>query len=100
MSELEEGELVMAASGRAKTILDADYKKADIPKFVEELTHLSNSEKNKLLFLLREFESLFDGTLGSFDTNPLSLSLKKDAKAYHAKAYTVPQVYEIAFKKK
>jgi len=30
-----------------------------------------------------EFEDLFDGTLGDWNTEPISFELKRDAKPYH-----------------
>ena len=44
-----------------------------------------------LLELLTEFEELFDGTLGDWNTEPMSLELKEGTKPYHGKAYPVPQ---------
>ena len=40
--------------------------------------------------LLSKFEHLFDGTLGTWKTNPIELELKNDnEKPYHAKPYPV-----------
>ena len=44
-------------------ILDAKYKKADLPAIIREnCSHLKPSEREKLLSALLKFESLFDGT--------------------------------------
>ncbi len=49
--------------------------------------------------LLEKFEPLFDGTLGTWDTEPIDLELKDpDAKLYHAKPYPVPQSQEAKLK--
>ena len=99
LRQQEEGEVVMAAVERTAKILDAKYEKADVSTYVDEQQHLNNSEKTKLKKLLLDFESLFDGTLGVFNTNPVSLKLKDDAKPRHASTYTVPHVLENTFKK-
>ena len=40
--------------------------------------------------LLTEFEELFDGTLGNWNTEPVSFELKEGAKPYHGRAFPVP----------
>ena len=53
-------------------ILDASYEKADLPELIKtNCTNLSPSEQAKLLEVLKEFEDLFDGTLGVWDTEPV-----------------------------
>jgi len=48
-----------------------------------------------LFTLLNKFEYLFDGTLGSWKTDPIELELKEaDTKPYHAKPYPVPHSQE------
>ena len=54
--------------------------------------HLSLHDKNKLLELLKEFEELFDGTLGDWRTEPVSFELKEGAKPYHGRPYPVPKI--------
>ena len=83
-----------AETKRAVEILDAKYEKADLPKIVaDNCSHLSNSQQKKLLRLLEEYEILFDGTLGDWKTDPISLPLKPGATPYHGRAYPVPHVY-------
>ena len=56
---------------------------------------LSEEEQQQLLQLLQKFEHLFDGTLGSWDTEPIDLELKNpDEKPYHAKPFPVPYSQE------
>jgi hypothetical protein len=46
-------------------ILDAKYEKSDIPAIVREhCSHLSATDREKLLSMLLKFEPLFDGTIG------------------------------------
>eukprot|EP00804_Cyclotella_cryptica_P008077 CCRYP_004574-RA/>CCRYP_004574-RA protein AED:0.36 eAED:0.59 QI:0/0/0/1/0/0/2/0/231 len=39
--------------------------------------------------MLTEFEELFDGTLGDWNTEPMSLELKVGTKPYHGRAYPI-----------
>jgi len=80
---------------RIQQIIDAKYTPADLDKIVEECTHLTKEEQNKLLQLLKKFENLFDGTLGTWNTTPVDLELKDpNVKPYHAKPYPVPYSQE------
>ena len=47
-----------------KRILDNDYDVADLRQVAEDQTHLTPDEQKELESLLREYEDLFDGTLG------------------------------------
>ena len=52
---------------------------------------LDREEQQKLLSLLQKYEHLFDGTVGTWNTEPVDLILKDPTAApYHAKAYPVP----------
>jgi hypothetical protein len=73
-------------------ILDTKYEKADIQSVVSiDCTHLSLQDQNKLLELLIEFEELFDGILGDWNTKPVSFELKKGTKPYHGRPFPVPK---------
>jgi hypothetical protein len=81
------------ATQRVVKILDANYKKANLPELVKNnCTNPSPSEQAKLLEVLNEFEDLFDGTLGVWDTEPVTFELKEGAKPYHGRAFPIPQV--------
>ena len=76
------------ATQRVVKILDAKYEKADINAVVaDNCKHLSVPDQEKLLKLLTEFEDLFDGTLGDWDTELVSLKLKEGAKPYHDRPF-------------
>ena len=76
---------------RTIEILGANYKKADLPAIVKEnCSHLNKSQKHKLLRLLLDYEELFDGTLGDFQTDPVKFNLQLGAKAYHGRPYPIP----------
>ena len=80
---------------RIQQIIDAKYCPADLTKIVEECTHLSKDEQRQLLKLLQKFEHLFDGTLGTWQTDPVDLELKDpDVKPHHSKPYPVPHSQE------
>ena len=71
--------------------MDANYKKADLPAIVKEnCSHLNKSQKHKLLRLLFDYEELFDGNLGYFQTDPVKFNLQLGAKAYHGRQYPIP----------
>ena len=76
---------------RTIEILDANYKKADLPAILKEnCSHLNKSQKHKFLRLLLDYEELFDGTLGDFQTDPVKFNLQLGAKAYHGRPYPIP----------
>jgi hypothetical protein len=80
------------ATQRVVHILDAKYEKADLQSVVSaNCTHLSLQDQNKLLELLIEFEELFDGTLGDWNTEPVSFELKESTKPYHDRPFPVPK---------
>ena len=94
LAKLQEPNSTEKATQRVVHILDANYKKADLPAVVKTCTHLSQHEQNELLDVLQEFEDLFDGTLGDWNTEPVSFEMKKDAKPYHSRAYPIPKFHK------
>jgi hypothetical protein len=80
---------------RIQNIIESKYTPADLNKIVEECTHLEKDEQRQLLRLLQKFENLFDGTLGTWKTDPVDLELvNPNVKPYHAKPYPVPYSQE------
>ena len=78
------------ATQRVVHILDAKYEKADLQSVVStNCTHLSLPDQNKLLELLTEYEELFDGTLGDWNTKPVSFESKEGTKPYHGRPFLV-----------
>ncbi len=72
-------------------ILDAKYEKADFPAIIREnCSHLTASNKEKLLLVLLKFESLFEGTLGDWKLLPVSFEQKKGMTPYHGRPYPIP----------
>ncbi|MGH3053717.1 MAG: retropepsin-like aspartic protease, partial [Gaiellaceae bacterium] len=94
--ELEESfasDHVSSTTERVMKILDANYQKADLKKLANDCTHLEAEDQHSLYLLLKDFEDLFDGTLGDWNTKPVDLKLKDDAKPYHSKPYDVAQIH-------
>jgi hypothetical protein len=86
-------------AARIQEIMDVKYAPADINEMVSKCDHLTSNEKSNLKMLLKKFESLFNGTLGTWDTQPIDLELKDpEAKPYHARPYPVPQSQEAKLK--
>ena len=80
---------------RIQGIIESKYTPADLEKIVAECTHLEAAEQKQLLRLLQKYEDLFDGTLGTWKTDPIQLELKEpNVKPYHAKPYPVPHSQE------
>jgi hypothetical protein len=44
--------------------------------------------------LLTEYGELFDGSLGDWNTEPISFELKEGIKPYHDRVFPVPRVYK------
>ncbi len=83
---------IQEATQRVVHILDSKYEKADLQSVVSATcTRLSFPDQNKLLELLTEFEELFDGTLGDWNTEPVSFELKEGTKPYHGRPFPVPK---------
>ncbi len=45
-------------------MLDEKYEPEDLKKYVDACIYLTSTEQNLLYMLLKEFEELFNGTLG------------------------------------
>ena len=80
---------------RIQDIIDAKYCKADLASITEGCELISPAEQDQLLSLLQKFDHLFDGTLGSWNVEPVDLELKDpECKPYHSRAYPVPHSQE------
>ncbi len=81
-------------------ILDAKYEKADLPAIIRKnCSHLTASDREKLLSVLLKFESLFDGTLGDWKLPPESFELKEGMKPYHGRPYPIPHKHKAVLMK-
>jgi hypothetical protein len=92
-------------STRSKTkriveILNTKYEKADLPAIIREnFSHLTASDREKLLSVLLKFELLFDGTLGDWKLPPVSFELKEGMKPYHGRPYPIPHKHKAVLMK-
>ena len=90
----------LEATNRAVKILDANYEKADIPAVIEEnCTHLDVNQRMQLVELLENYKELFDGTLGCWKTDPVSLKLKEGATPFHGRPFPVPVIHKKLLRK-
>ena len=80
-------------------ILNSNYEKADLKEVVANAHQLNNEEKGQLLTLLRDFEDIFDGTLGYWDTGPVNIELKPNATPYNGRYSPVPKINKETFRK-
>ena len=83
---------------RMKRILDDKYSKTDLKTIKERSTHLDPQERNDLYTLLKKYEWLFDGNLGTWHGKPYDIKLKPDEEPYRGKPFPVPRIHELAFK--
>ena len=72
----------------------------DLPKIVSDYNHISTNQKQQLLRLLQKYETLFDGTLGTWKGSTYDIELKDNVKPYHARAYNMPKSIEKTMKLK
>jgi hypothetical protein len=83
---------------RMNGILDAKYSKADLNEVAQSADHLTTSEQQKLLALLKKYEDLFDGTLGTFTGAPYDIKLKDNVEPHHGRPFPVPKIHELTLK--
>ena len=55
---------------------------------IKKLNYLIRIEQKGLLKLLQKYETMFDGTLGTYKGSVYKIELKDDIKPYHAKAFS------------
>ena len=58
------------ATERVVKILDSKYEKANLYEIVANAKNLDEDQKQMLLKLLKQYKTLFDGTLGRWNTTP------------------------------
>ena len=94
VEEVYESEHVRTATKQLCLTLDAKYKGADLHEVMEtQCQHLTMTPRNELLKLLQIFEGLFDGTLVTWETDPLDFELKDYLKPICSRTYPVPKVH-------
>ncbi len=91
---VQDGARIAEATERMKKILDAKYEPANLEKIVEDSTHLTKDEQQRLYRLLNKYKTLFDGTLGKWADEEYDIELKEGVTPYHAKPFPIPKAYE------
>ena len=99
MTQTVEPIAMQEATERIVKILDSKYEKADLDEVAANAEQLNKPQQRKLLSLLKDFEDLFDGTLGHWETEPIDIELKPDHKPSSARYYPVPRINKATFKK-
>jgi hypothetical protein len=85
---------------RMVKVMDAKYEKADLPAIIREnRSHLTASDREKLLSVLLKFELLFNGTLGDWKLPPVSFELQEGMKPYHGRPYPIPHKHKAVLMK-
>jgi hypothetical protein len=87
------------ATERIVKILDSNYEAANLHDVAANAHSLNAQQKNQLLSLLEDFEDIFDGTLGHWQTKPVEIELKPGAKPYSGRYYPVPKINKETFKR-
>ena len=73
--------------------------KLDLKQVADNATQLSSEEITQPLRLLEDFEDLFGGNLGDWDTDPIDLEIKPGSKRFNSKYYPVPIINNNTFNK-
>ena len=79
---------------RIYKILDAKYTPVNLDDIVKGNQKLSTNQRQKLLKLLTNHETLFDGSLGKWEGDPCHIELCEGVKPYHAHPYGIPYAYK------
>jgi hypothetical protein len=86
---------IRSATKRMVKVLDAKYEKADLPAIIRgNCSHLTASDREKLLSVLLKFDLLFDGPLGDWKLLPVSFELKEGMNPYHGRPYPIPHKHK------
>ena len=59
-------------------ILYVNYSKANLDEFVQEAVHLTDAEQTNLPKLMKIYENIFDGNLGTWKGKPYYLPMNED----------------------
>ena len=85
---------------QAREIKDAKYEKQDPLRVTQDQKHLTQDQRNKLHALLTKYQELFEGTLGTWPDEEVTVELTADAKPYHCgKPIRIPHAHIATLKK-
>ena len=74
--------------------------KSDLHNVTSDSTYLSEEERVISNNDLSRYKLIYDGKLGTWNTNTVYIYLQPDAKPYHNKPYPFPRSHEGIFKEK
>lgn len=94
IEEIFETEATKAMVSRMTRIAESKYEPANLDKVVRSCLNLTADQQSQLHELLTHHEAMFDGQLGEWKMEPISIELKKDARPVHSRPYTIPKIYE------
>ena len=84
----------------ASEIKDSKYEKQDLLRVAKDQKHLTEDQRDQLYAVLAKYQELFEGTLGTWPDEEVSVELTKDAKPYHCgKPIRIPHIHLETLKK-
>ena len=87
------------ATERLVKILDSTYAKDDLQQVAANTIHMISEDRTELPRLIQDFEYLFDGTIGDWDTDTIDLELNPYYKTVNFKYDLVPRINKDKFLK-
>ena len=81
------------------TILESKYDAADLKSVVKECDHLTKEQQDKLLKVMEQFPTLFDGKLRKYTGGEVHLDIDPTVKPVQSRAYPVAHHNLELFKK-
>ena len=99
ISQSKEPNATQEMTARATRILDSKNKKADLEQITKNTSHLSSNEQQQLYQVLKKHETLFNGTLGTWNTQFVRFTMKEEAKTHSHQYYSTPRTHQETFKK-
>ena len=80
------------------TILPSLYDKADVASVVQQCTHLTQEQRNKLHQVLSKYETLFDGKLKKYQGEQIHLEIDPSVSPTCTRAYPIPHAHLKVFR--
>jgi len=96
---IHESEILYGSTERTKRILEAKNEPVTLQEITNGCDHVISDEKQELLIVLEKFNDLFDGSLGTWKGEKLSIEVKEEARPYYARAFPIPKSREEGLKK-
>eukprot|EP00957_Ditylum_brightwellii_P128488 9800269-Ditylum_brightwellii.AAC.1 len=75
-------------------IKGAKYEEVMPKEVADQQTHLTPAQWEVFEKVLEKMPILFDGKLGLYPREKVHLEVQHNARPYHTKAYSVPQIHE------